>query len=69
MTQLICKRIDDTDYYYFAPADIPSIHLFSMHCDDAQYFMHKDAWDMIKKTTEDGEEAKVTIAMSVQPGG
>lgn len=64
MAKLICKRIDETDYYYFA--NNPEHLLFTIHCDDMDYFVGADAYNDICKATEDGEKAVITIAISVQ---
>ena len=67
MTQLICKKIDGTNYFYFGPC--PEHLLFVIHCDEIEQLVGEAAYSAIRKVTEDGEEAKVTIAMSVQLGG
>ena len=65
MTKLICKKIDETDYYYFGAN---SEHLlFTIHCDDMDYFVGADAYNDICRATENGEEVTLTIAVSVQP--
>ena len=67
MIQLICKKIDDTDYYYFATGHKGTHLLAKVHCDDMDYFVGKDAYSAIHRAVAEDKEAILTIVVSIRP--
>ena len=65
MIKLVCRKIYNTDYFYFSDGKNKDVFLFAIHTDDMGIFLGEDAYnDILNAVREDGK-AELTIVVSV----
>ena len=65
MIKLVCKKIDDTDFFYFSNAKYEDTFLFVVFTDDLDAFLGSDARSDILNATRKKEKVELTIEVNV----
>lgn len=65
MQNLICKQIDDTDFYYFISRQFPDTVLFTVFTDDLDTLLGADGYTEVLDAIRTGGKAEIAVTVVV----